>query len=136
MHKMLRSYNVGIRTHQIHGNLQLLIARRLARPKSIRYMYMNLGRGRPSSDELFVQFLLSSLALILASLVLGHVLGHDRARVGFVCRCLGIVAVLDGLDRELLLRLGLYSQLLAVLSNILSPVVPAARQSRGPLLGI
>lgn len=53
--------------------------------------------------HLLVQLLLSSLALFLASLVSGHLLGHGWAGVSLVRSHLGVNAVFDGLSGELLL---------------------------------
>lgn len=58
--------------------------------------------------SLFVQLLLSSLALLLGALFWRHVLGHGRAWMSLVRSKLGVDGgvVLDGLDGELLLALG------------------------------
>lgn len=57
---------------------------------------------------LFVQGLHLGTSFLLGSLLLGHVLGHSRARVsveGISTLILGIDRILDGLDGELLLTL-------------------------------
>lgn len=59
------------------------------------------------STDLFVQRLLLSLTVLLATLLGGHVVGSGRAGVGVEGRDLGFLAagLVDGLDRELLLAL-------------------------------
>lgn len=58
------------------------------------------------APALLVQSLLARLAIILGSLLRGQLRRPDGAGVRVVSRKLGVAGLLDGLDAELLLALG------------------------------
>lgn len=80
----------------------------------LMYLYSSHFHPRPFINhtvlvQLLVQGFLFGPAVILAALLVGHLLGHGRPRLRVVRGKLGVDALLDGLDRELLLALCLLS---------------------------
>jgi hypothetical protein len=66
------------------------------------FLFFEHDTSIPCKPPLFVQLLLSSLALFLGALVLGHLLGQSWAGVSLVRSHLGVEAVFNGLGGELL----------------------------------